>query len=144
MIQIRQMTEADTAAAAALEAACFSQPWSEKSFLDALHNPNTLYLMAEADGRFAGMCGLWQSFDEADIMNVAVDPVFRRQKIAELLMEELMRRGQLCGITAFTLEVRASNEAAIGLYEKCGFITEGVRKNFYENPTENALIMWKR
>ncbi|MBR2950603.1 MAG: ribosomal protein S18-alanine N-acetyltransferase [Lachnospiraceae bacterium] len=144
MIQIRQMTEADTAAAAALEAACFSQPWSEKSFLDALHNPNTLYLMAEADGRFAGMCGLWQSFDEADIMNVAVDPAFRRQKIAELLMEELMRRGQLRGITAFTLEVRASNEAAIGLYEKCGFITEGVRKNFYENPTENALIMWKR
>lgn len=144
MIQIRQMTEADTAAAAALEAACFSRPWSEKSFLDALHNPNTLYLMAEADGRFAGMCGFWQSFDEADIMNVAVDPAFRRQRIAELLMEELMRRGQLRGITAFTLEVRASNEAAIGLYEKCGFITEGVRKNFYENPTENALIMWKR
>ena len=77
MISVRVMKKEDVEQAAALEAVCFSEPWSARSFTDALHNPNTLYLVAEDDGRFAGMCGLWQSFDEADVMNVAVDPEFR-------------------------------------------------------------------
>ena len=144
MITVRLMTESDVSAAAALEAACFSEPWSEKSFLDALHNENTLYLAAEEDGRFIGMCGLWQSLDEADVMNVAVDPALRGRGVAAALMEELMRLGRERGITAFSLEVRSSNQPAIGLYQKCGFVTEGVRRNFYAKPTEDALIMWKR
>ena len=144
MRTIRPMTEADVASAAALEALCFSEPWSEKSFLDAIHNENTLYLVAYEDDRFVGMCGLWQSFDEADVMNVAVSPECRKSGLASALMEELIRLGKERGILYFTLEVRSSNAPAIALYEKFGFVTEGVRKNFYEKPREDALIMWKR
>jgi len=144
MISIQLMTAEDVKEAAMLEAACFSQPWSEQSFLDAVNSKNALYLIAKLDGQFVGMCGLWQALDEADVMNVAVDPNFRGQGIAAALLEELFRMGEKRGIAAFTLEVRSSNRAAIGLYEKLGFVTEGVRRNFYEMPKEDALIMWKR
>ena len=144
MIIVRPMTEEDVSKAAVLEASCFSMPWSEQSFLDAVRNTNTLYLAAEEDGRFVGMCGLWQSFEEADVMNVAVEESCRGRGIAAMLMEELIRLGKERGIEAFLLEVRSSNQPAIRLYEKCGFVTEGVRKNFYEMPREDALIMWKR
>ena len=144
MRNIRLMTEADAPFAAEVEKKCFSQPWSEKSFIDAVHDKNTLYIVAEEEGEFAGMCGLWQSFEEADIMNVAVDPAFRGRGIAADMMEELLRLGGERGITAFTLEVRVSNAVAISLYEKFGFEGVGVRKNYYEFPREDALIMWKR
>ena len=141
---IRPMTEADAPFAAEVEKKCFSQPWSEKSFVDAVRDRNTLYIIAEEDGVFAGMCGLWQSFEEADVMNVAVDPDFRGRKIAADMLAELIRLGGERGITAFTLEVRVSNAVAISLYEKFGFEAVGVRKNYYEFPREDALIMWKR
>ena len=144
MLNVRRMTEADVPCAAALEAACFSEPWSEKSFLDAIRDRNTLYLVAEDCGKIVGMCGLWQSFDEADVMNVAVDPAFRRCGVADALMGNLFLLGKERGISAFTLEVRSSNRPAIALYEKLGFVTEGIRKNFYSKPVEDALIMWKR
>lgn len=144
-IRIRRMTAADVQAAAALERACFSTPWSENAYLSTLANENALYLAAEtAGGETVGICGLLDILGEGDISNVAVAESFRRRKIGQRLLAELLRQGRARGITAFTLEVRASNEAAIGLYEKFGFVPEGRRKGFYEKPREDALILWLR
>lgn len=144
-VKIRKMTAEDVPAAAALERICFSEPWSENVYLQTLANENALYLLAEnEDGELAGICGLLDILGEGDISNVAVAEPFRRQKVAERMMAELLRQGRERGITAFTLEVRASNEAAIRLYEKFGFICEGRRKRFYREPEEDALILWYR
>lgn len=141
---IRKMTPEDIPKAAALERECFSEPWSENAYQSTLANENALYLTAETEsGEFAGMCGLLDILGEGDISNVAVAAPFRRRKIAERMLAELLRRGAERGITAFTLEVRASNTAAVRLYEKFGFVSEGRRKNFYEKPKEDALILWK-
>ena len=144
-IRIRRMTKEDVPAAAALERECFSEPWSENAYLDTLADENALYLVAEReDGSFAGMCGLLNVLGEGGIGNVAVKEAFRRQGTGERMLAELLAQGMRRGVTAFTLEVRASNAAAIGLYEKFGFVCEGRRKNFYGNPKEDALILWKR
>lgn len=144
-IKIRRMTSEDALAAAALEKECFSEPWSENAYLSTLANENAIYLAAETEsGELAGVCGVLDILGEGDINNVAVAKAFRRQKIGERLFAELLRRGKEKGITAFTLEVRASNEPALGLYNKFGFVPEGRRKDFYKNPREDALILWYR
>ena len=108
-------------------------------------NEDAIYLAAETEsGELAGVCGVLDILGEGDISNVAVAAAFRRQKIAERMLAELLKRGKERGITAFTLEVRASNRAAIRLYEKFGFVPEGRRKNFYTKPVEDALILWYR
>ena len=144
-IKIRKMTKEDVPAAALLEQECFSEPWSEDAYLRTLADENAIYLVAETeDKELAGMCGLLDILGEGDISNVAVAESFRRQGIGESMLTELLKLGKERGITAFTLEVRASNEAAIGLYGKFGFVSEGRRKNFYKKPEEDALILWKR
>jgi ribosomal-protein-alanine N-acetyltransferase len=92
----------------------------------------------------AGYCGLWGVAGEGQIYNVAVAEEYRNRKIGESLMKELLDRGRRAGLHAFTLEVRKSNVYALRLYEKLGFQTAGIRKNFYELPTEDAVIMWLR
>lgn len=143
-LQLRRMQKQDAATAAALEAGCLTEAWSEKSYQDALTNPAAFYVAAELEGKMAGCCGYWQSFEEADICNVAVARDCRRLGIAEQMLVFLMEHAQSRGVSAFTLEVRDSNAAAVLLYEKLGFVTEGIRKNFYDNPKEDARIMWKR
>lgn len=95
-------------------------------------------------GQIIGCCGIWQSFEDGEIMNVAIKPQYRRRGLAVALLHRLMEQAGERGIRNFTLEVREGNRAAIGLYQSLGFQTEGIRKNFYSNPQENALIMWKR
>ena len=128
---------------AALEKVCFSDPWSEKSVAGELDNPLSLWLVAMEEEDLAGYVGSQSVLGEADMMNIAVDPAFRRRGIAEALVnaliDQLVRRGNHC----LTLEVRASNESAIALYEKLGFQQVGLRKNYYRNPKENALILRK-
>ncbi len=143
-LEIRPMEEADVPAVAAIEAASFSDPWSEASFRDFLKREDTLYLTAVSDNCVAGMCGLLIGPYEAEVFNVAVSQKLRGQGIAGRMFAELLRWGEECGVTDFTLEVRVSNRAAIHLYEKNGFVTEGVRPRFYANPEEDALIMWRR
>ena len=117
-------------------------PWSENGFLCSLRSPDALYLTVRQGGKLLGYCGFLQSFDEADVMNVAVAPDFRGRGIAGQMLRELMERGRARGILRYTLEVRQSNAAAIHLYEKLGFVSVGIRKNFYEKPIESAVIMW--
>lgn len=143
-MQIRRMTERDVSQAAALEAANFTTPWSEKSFYEQLEKSNALYMVAEREGQIIGVCGLVESYGEAEIYNVSVDSNYRRRGVGTLLMRELLAEGSRKGISAYTLEVRAGNEAAIYLYEKLGFMKEGLRRGFYDRPREDAVIMWKR
>lgn len=143
MLEIRKMRPEDLDEVEAVEQKIFSQPWSKKGFEDALNQEAALYMTARMDGKLAGYCGLLQSFDEADITNVAVASEFRRQGVAAEMLRTLMLCGRERGILNFTLEVRAKNESALQLYEKLGFERAGVRPNFYEKPKEDAVIMWK-
>lgn len=140
--QLRLMEESHLDQVAEIEKRIFSEPWSRKGFADSLRSPDTCYVAAVVSGRVAGYCGFLQSFDEADITNMAVDEPYRGIGVGKRMLEELMKRGKSRGVSRFTLEVRVSNEAAIRLYEKLGFFTVGVRKNFYSKPTEDGAIMW--
>ncbi len=143
-MQIRKLAERDLEQTAALEKECFgASAWSLESFRKTLTDVNALYLVAVEEETVLGCCGLWQSFEDGEIMNVMVRPDSRRNGCAAALLQECMRLGRECGMENFTLEVREGNLPAISLYQSCGFESVGVRKNFYDNPKENALIMWK-
>ena len=138
---ITNMEEQHVAQVAALETLCFSDPWSEKSVASELENELSLWLVALEGETVAGYIGSQTVMDETDMMNVAVHPDYRKQGIATGLIvglvEELRRRGS----HSLTLEVRASNDAAIRLYRLLDFQEVGLRKNYYRNPKEDALIL---
>ena len=143
MIKILPMNQTHVPQVAALEKICFHTPWSENSIASELKNELALWLVAVEEDRVVGYVGSQTVFPETDMMNIAVDPERRREGIAEVLVDslvvELMRMGSNC----LTLEVRASNAPAIGLYTKKGFREVGLRKNYYRNPKEDALILRK-
>ena len=144
MLRIEPMMDAVLDAAAELEKDNFSDPWTAQSFREELENENAIYLTAFDGDKLVGICGMIISLDEANVMNVSVRKEYRRQGIADKMLDELLLLGQKRGVNAFTLEVRKSNEAAIRLYEKKGFVFEGIRPSFYRNPTEDAAIYWLR
>ena len=144
MYQIISMREQHVPQIAALEAASFSAPWDEASIHAELDNPLALWLAAEdAEQHVLGYVGSQSCFEDADILNVCVAPEARRRGIAEALMLELERRLRPKGVEKITLEVRASNEPAIALYSKIGYVKVGTRRNYYEKPREDALILQK-
>ena len=128
---------------AELEKLCFSDPWSENSVSSELNNPLSLWLVAVDGERVAGYVGSQSVMGESDMMNIAVHPDYRRRGLAEMLVAELVTALKNAGNTCLTLEVRASNAPAIALYEKTGFSQVGLRKNYYRNPREDALILRK-
>lgn len=144
MLQIRKMTAEDVPQVAKLEQEIFSEPWSADSFERVLESDSDIYLVAAEDGRVVGYCGLWGVIDEGQITNVAVAPDSRRKGVAGQMLTELMKEAIAHKYTEFTLEVRKSNMPAIDLYHKLGFKDEGIRKDFYNMPVEDAIIMWKR
>lgn len=126
---------------AALERACFSRPWSEDMLREELWNESAVVIVAEGeDGTVLGYAGLQTVLDEGYIDNVAVDERFRRQGVADELIAAFVRFGR-AKLAFLTLEVRASNAAAIALYAKHGFRQVGRRKNYYEAPQEDAILM---
>ncbi len=144
-VRIREMTAEDVEDATRLESANLGrEAWSQKQLLDALTRDDTIYLVAEMAGRIIGMCGVQNISGDGEITNVSVSGDARRMGTAYKMMKQLLERGVGIGITAYTLEVRASNAPAIGLYEKLGFKNEGVRPGFYEEPKDDAVIYWKR
>ena len=143
MIQYEEMKKDHIASIAQLETLCFSSPWSEKSVASELENPLSLWLVALSDGQVVGYIGSQSVEGESDMMNVAVAPEYRRQGIAEQLVLRLVAALQARGNHSLALEVRASNDAAISLYEKLGFVQVGLRPNYYRNPKEDALILRK-
>ena len=143
MIEIVKMEACHVVQVAQLEKLCFSDPWSEKSVASELSNSLSCWLVAEEDGMVAGYVGSQTVIDESDMMNVAVHPDHRRKGIAEALVAELVEALKKRERRCLTLEVRASNEPAKALYEKLGFTQVGLRKNYYRNPKEDALILRK-
>lgn len=139
---IREMKEADLAEVCRIEQEIFSDPWSYEDFEDSYQSENNTYLIAEIDGKIAGYCGYWGIADEGYIYNVAVREDYRRNQIGYKMLAELISHAKDRGITALTLEVRQSNEAARSLYERLGFVNAGIRKDFYTKPKEDAVIMW--
>ncbi len=143
-ITIRELREEDVKKLAEIEAESFSMPWSEKDFRDLLSHPYCMYVVALLDGEPVGCSGFTNICDVANIDNVVVAPAFRGLGVAQAMLRELISRGEAEHVEAFTLEVRVSNETAIHVYEKFGFVSEGIRPRFYERPVEDANIMWRR
>ena len=124
-----------------LEKSCFSTPWSENLLTDALFDPQASFIVAEDDeGNVLGYAGLHVVLDEGYIDNIAVEEAARRHGVASALLDVFCRFGQ-ANLAFLTLEVRASNTAAIALYQKHDFAQVGLRKNYYQNPREDAIIM---
>lgn len=141
----RKMTMQDIDQVSQLEEASFSTPWHRESFIEMLDNPRALFMVAVDGDKLAGTCGMITVAGEGDISNVAVDKDYKRRGIAYELVKTAMEcASSEYDVIEFTLEVRAGNVAAIGLYEKLGFVSEGIRPGFYEKPVEDAMIMWKR
>ena len=120
---------------------CFTHPWSLQSIEDMFNHPGYINLLARQGDKIIGYAGILAAADEADITNVAVDPDYRRRQVAYQLVQSLLTKAGSEGIRFVYLEVRQSNNAAIKLYEKAGFKQEGIRKNYYDNPREDAIIM---
>ena len=137
---IRKMTLDDVKKVAEIEKECFSLPWSEASFEDSLAREDTVFLVCE-DTEVVGYVGMYLSFEEGEITNVAVTPAYRKRGCGNLLMEAIAKEAKERAAQCIILEVRVSNAPAISLYKKHGFEEIGIRKNFYEHPTEDAIIM---
>ncbi len=143
MIEIKQMDFVHVEAIAELEKLCFSDPWPVEGILPELTNPLSNWLVAVDGDRLVGYIGSQAVEGEADVMNVAVHPNYRRKNIARSLIESLILLLKDKGIHCLSLEVRASNEPAIYLYHVMDFCQVGRRPNYYRNPKEDALILRK-
>ena len=122
----------------------FSIPWSRDAFIEEItRNKFAIYISARLDDKVVGYGGMWKVIDEGHITNIAVHPEFRGNKIGSALLEELLTIAKNEGINKLTLEVRKSNLVAQKLYSKFGFLVEGMRKGYYSDNNEDALIMWK-
>lgn len=144
MVDIREMTLDDVEQVYHLEKSIFSIPWSKTSFENSIKGKDTLFIVAEKQEEIVGYLGMYLFSEEADISNVVVSKEYRRQHIAKRMLEYIFVQAKSRGVKNVTLEVRETNVAAIRLYERMGFSEAGIRKNYYKEPTENALIMWKQ
>ena len=139
---IRNMTAEHISAVVEIEKECFSLPWSEKSFAESIVREDTIFLVCEEkDGAIMGYIGMYLSFDEASITNVAVASQFRKRGCGKQLVIAAKTAAKEAGAESIFLEVRVSNVPAISLYKKQGFENLGIRKKFYEHPVEDAIIM---
>lgn len=139
-IVIEKMQTKDLPEVAEIEARVFSVPWSEQGFADALKQ-DTIFVTAKQDGQVVGYCGMYCSFEEGEITNVAVLPETQNHGIGKKIISALLKASRKKNISRIVLEVRVSNTPAIRLYEGFGFQKAGIRKGFYEKPREDAAIM---
>lgn len=128
-----------------VEGESFTNPWTRDMYAWELQNKSVchIYVVRMDDCRVAGFCAFWLVLDEIHINNVAMRPQFRQQGIGTALLQHVLAEARTLGARRATLEVRASNEGARRLYERLGFYVAGTRRNYYSNPVEDALILWK-
>lgn len=143
MLIIRRMKLEDCEQVAIIEEESFSMPWSLQAFQDTLEMKNYRYFVAERNGEILGYCGFIFVLDEAEIPNVCVKLSERQQGIGKQMLTVLEKEAKELGINILYLEVRESNQAARKLYSFFGFEEDGIRKDFYELPKENAILMHK-
>ena len=141
---VRLTADADLADVAALEAASFSHPWSRDMLARELQNTNVsrIYAMRDGVGSLVAFCACWFLADELHINTLAVRHGERRRGHATRLLRFLFREAVGEGMRRATLEVRRSNDAAVKLYKGLGFEVRGIRRNYYDNPVEDALLLW--
>ncbi|UOQ44335.1 ribosomal protein S18-alanine N-acetyltransferase [Halobacillus salinarum] len=143
MASIRPMETEDIEEVMDVEKASFAVPWTEETFRnEVLDNPYAHYFVIEEGGRVFGYCGLWLIIDEAHITNIAIHPEFRGQKYGEDLFRRTFMEAIEGGAIQLSLEVRVSNTAAQHLYRKFGMKPGGIRKHYYTDNGEDALVMW--
>ena len=146
----RVTTDRDLDGVLEIETASFTNPWTRQMYLREMDNPRVSYIHilrldgGGGDGLIAGFCSFWLVFDELHINNLAIRPDYRGQGMGTALLEHAMSTASHLGARRATLEVRRSNEAARRIYERLGFEIAGVRRHYYSNPTEDALILWLR
>lgn len=140
---ITKMTNVHVLQIAELEKLCFNDPWSEKSIASELNNRLSCWLVALDGDSVVGYVGSQTVLGETDMMNIAVHPDYRKQGVATDLIQSLIDALSKQGSHSLMLEVRQTNEPAKRLYESLGFETVGIRKNYYRNPREDALILRK-
>ncbi|MDQ1148014.1 ribosomal-protein-alanine N-acetyltransferase [Bacillus sp. SORGH_AS 510] len=139
----RYMRDEDIDQVLEVEHASFTTPWSREAFYNELHNNKfAVYIVLEDDNKIIGYCGTWVVIDEAHVTNVAIMPGYRGKKLGEALMTKLMSVAREMGARSMTLEVRVTNHIAQSLYRKLGFQDGGIRKNYYSDNQEDALVMW--
>ena len=141
MTEVRAMREDDIPFVAAIELECFTQPWSAAGLASELKKENARMFVACVGNEIAGWAGLEYVLDEGSITNVAVLTRFRRNRAGDAMVRRLIEEAVSLGLQSVTLEVRCSNEPAIALYDKLGFENIGVRPNFYDYPSEDAVMM---
>jgi ribosomal-protein-alanine N-acetyltransferase len=137
------MLEADLEQVVEIEKASMPSPWSKELFEEELHRDAAQYFVAEVDGKVAGYMGYWEAPEEAHIINLAIGPEFRQKGLGLQMMDHCLEFARKRGAKLATLEVRQSNEAAQGLYEKAGFRTVAIRKKYYSDNQEDAVVMIK-
>lgn len=140
-MNLRVATEVDIPALYALETDCFPDPWSQKSLRDTLREERSFFAVAEIDGKVVGYINTTYILDEMELNRICTLPDYRRQGIGAALLQAAFAFAKEKHIQSFFLEVRASNLPAQTLYRSAGFTQVGLRKKFYQNPTEDGLIM---
>ncbi|MCO7175500.1 ribosomal protein S18-alanine N-acetyltransferase [Sporolactobacillus kofuensis] len=144
-VNIRPMTTEDIDQVMVVEYSAFDVPWSRKAFENELTNNHFAnYFVAELEGKIIGYCGVWVIVDEAHITNLAVLSGYRGFKVGETLLRQVILYAVSQRAHSISLEVRVSNTIAQNLYRKLGFRDGGIRKNYYSNNGEDALVMWVR
>lgn len=144
MIKLMPMTEAHIDGVLAVEESSFTTPWTKADFQrEVKENAMAVYFVAMYETQVVGYAGMWHVVTEGHITNVAVLYDYRRQGIGDLLVQALIDEGMEREMVGITLEVRMNNQAAQKLYAKYGFRAEGIRKNYYPDTKEDAVIMWK-
>jgi ribosomal-protein-alanine N-acetyltransferase len=125
-----------------IERECFPKPWSESAYLTEISNRSAYYIVGCIDSQVVGYAGVWMIMDEAHITTLGVAGTHRRQRIAEQLLIDLLDEALRRGARRATLEVRQSNEAAQALYRKYDFTPAALRRGYYTDNRENAVVMW--
>ncbi len=144
MIHILKMTTEHIKEVHKIEEDCFSIPWSEKSFYDELtKNKMAIYIVAKEDDEIVGYGGMWHVINEGHITNIAVKKEHRKKGIGTKIINALIDIAKEKEMIGITLEVRVSNHIAKSIYKKSGFIIEGIRKEYYDDNKEDAIVMWK-
>lgn len=129
----------------AIEVASFTSPWTREMYLAELDNVGVsfCYTARDESGKILGFCSFWRVMDELHINNLAVAPEHRRRGVATALLGFVLNEAHKLGVRRATLEVRRSNDAARHLYERFGFAAAGVRRAYYSNPVEDAIVLWR-
>ena len=138
----RLCEEKDLTAVMELDREAFFDPWSLDTWQRELQNPIAIWIVEEVDRTVVGYAGIWNVSGEAQIMRVAVRKALRNQGLGLMLTQELIQKAWDAGAEAVTLEVRESNIAAQKVYERCGFVSQGIRPGYYSDTGEGAVIMW--